>query len=442
MSILTQVSRALQPLLTTVANTIARQTGFLRRRRKLTGAKFVQTLVFGWLAAPQATLEELAQTAAALGVPVSPQALDQRFTPQAADLLRRVLDAAVEQLVAADPVAVPLLRRFQGVYLLDSTTVSLPDELAPLWPGCGGRVARNTQAALKLQVRWELKSGALQGPQLQAGRAQDKSAPLLHEPLPPGALHLADLGYFSLEGLAKLDRQGVYWLSRVKAQCQVYAQGQRWEVAELLQAQRRERVELSVQLGTRERLPCRLLAVRVSSQEANRRRRQIHKAARREGQTPSRQRLALADWNIWVTNAPAALLSLAEALVLGRVRWQIELLFKLWKSQGQIDAWRSGKPWRILCEVYAKLLAMLIQHWVLLLGCWRHVDRSLSKAAKTVQRHAFALAGALASGCWWRLTEALQLLQRCLAVGCRINKRKTVPHTYQLLLHLTPGGLT
>ena len=63
--------------------------------------------------------------------------------------------------------------------------------------------------------------------------------------------------------------------------------------------------------------------------------------------------------------------------------------------EDQIDQWRSQKPWRILCEVYAKLLAMLIQHWLMLVGCWAYPDRSLLKASRTIQAHAGALASAL-----------------------------------------------
>ena len=124
-------------------------------------------------------------------------------------------------------------------------------------------------------------------------------------------------------------------------------------------------------------------------------------------------------------------------MVLARVRWQIELLFKLWKSHGTIDEWRSDKPWRILCEVYAKLLAMVVQHWVLLTGCWHFPNRSLVKAAKTVAKHALHLAMAFASEQRQRLIEALSTIVRCLEVGCRINKRRKQPHTYQLLLALT-----
>jgi len=83
-----------------------------------------------------------------------------------------------------------------------------------------------------------------------------------------------------------------------------------------------------------------------------------------------------------VTNVPRARLSLPEALVLLRLRWQVERLFRLWKEQGQIDEWRTKNPWRILCEFYGKLTAMLIQQWLIQEGCWQDPWRSLVKAAE------------------------------------------------------------
>ena len=157
--------RPCRVVLTRTAEAAAGNTGFVQRRSKLTGPAFVQTLTFGWLSNPEATLEDLAQTANTVGVSISPQGLDQRFTPQAAACLLEVLQAAVARVLTADPVAIPLLQRFPGgVMVLDSTTVSLPDALACQWPSCTSETAANGTASLKLHVRLDLLHGTLHGP--------------------------------------------------------------------------------------------------------------------------------------------------------------------------------------------------------------------------------------------------------------------------------------
>src|SRR5919202_3444710 len=196
-----QVCLALPTVVTTVATSAARTSGFIRRQRQLTGAGFVQALVFGFLAHPQATLEQLAQSAANVGLTISPQGLEQRFTEAAATCLQQVLEAAVQQVVAAKSVAVPILQRFNGVYLLDSTTITLPDALASVWQGCGGSTV-GSAAALKVQVLWNFSTGALRSVGLQDGRASDQRAPVQAVVLPPGALRSADLGSFSLDQIA------------------------------------------------------------------------------------------------------------------------------------------------------------------------------------------------------------------------------------------------
>jgi hypothetical protein len=434
MTTIPQVARAMREILTTTADDAARTTRFVQRTSPLSGAIFSQTLVFGFLGNSQATLEELTQTAAAFGVDISPQALDQRFTASAAACLQQVLLTAMARVITAEPVAIPLLQRFTAVYVQDSSTIVLPELFAAQWPGCGGSPAASTSAALKLQARLEMCTGRLDV-QLQEGRASDR-ATVLPGPLPAGALRLADLGYWSLGAFAALAQHEVFWLSRLQMQTAVYdATGNRRALLELLEAQRTDTIELAVTLGERQRLAARLLAVRVPQDVADARRRRLRQAACDKGRQVSATRLALAAWTVFVTNVPQERLTLREALVLGRMRWQIELLFKLWKSQGHVDESRSTKPWRILCEVYAKLLAMLVQHWVFLVSCWAYPDRSLTKAAQTVQKHALHLASAFASV--QRLAEALLMVKRCLAAGCRMNRRKKHPNTYQLLLGAT-----
>jgi len=419
--------------LTTTADHIAAQTGCIRRCRKLTGATLVQTLVLGWLHQPEATLHNLAQMAATLGVGISPQGLDRRFTERTAICLKQVLEAAMTQVIASDPVAIPLLQRFAGVLIQDSSIVLLPAALADTWQGCGSADPQTAAAAVKLQVRLDLLTGTLQGPLLQDGRVHDLKAPAETLHVPAGALRLADLGYFSLDSLQRLSQGGVYWLTRWQAGTVVLdEQGQRLDLIPWLAAHGAVPIDCPVLLGQTYRLPARLLVVRVPSEVAKQRRSRLQAEAQRRGQAGSQVRMAAADWTIYLTNVPADRLTLREALALGHARWQIELVFKLWKSHGGIDASRSAHPWRMLCELYAKLLGMVIQHWVLLTSCWCFPNRSPVKAAQTIRSYTLLLASALAG--LMEVQIVLEQIGRCLATGCRINPRRQNPNTYQLLL--------
>ena len=178
----------------------------------------------------------------------------------------------------------------------------------------------------------------------------------------------------------------------------------------------------------------RLVGVRVSPEVAAERRRKLKEWGRKKGRQPSKRQLGWCEWTLLMTNIPTPLATIEDVLVLARARWQIELLFKLWKQQGQIDEWRSKNPWRIRCEVYAKLVAMIIQHWVLLVGFWSYPDRSLVKGAQTVRSYAIMLATALAG--LIQLEVVVAQIACCLASGCRVNRRKRRPNAYQLLLEV------
>src|SRR2546425_561153 len=439
-SAVTEVCEVMQDVLTQEATQLARPTGLIVRQRKFNGAQFAQLLVLGWLHDPQASLESLAQFGTSLGVDITGQGLDQRFTVQAATFLHALLERAISHVISADPVAIPLLQRFGAVVLEDSSTLTLPDELAGIFEGCGGRCQEGTIAALKLQLRLDLLNGQLQGPVLQDGRASDYASPLLEQPLPVGALHITDRGYFDLERMQQEQAQGSYSLTYLKSGVQLFDdQGQPLDLL-LLLAESSGQLERQVLAGAQQQLPMRLLAVRVPAEIAKQRRKHLREKARDHGRAFSHEQDLLAGWTLVLTNAPCALLSLAEALVLLRARWQIELLWKLWKQSGSIDEWRSKQPWRILCELYAKLLGVLIQHWLLLLSCWQEPHRSLVKAAKAVRSHAILLAYALVGEL--ALDFVVRKIQQATRSGSRLNTRKTHPNTSQLLLHGLDWPLT
>ena len=424
----------MREMLTTTAAEAGRTTRVVQRTSPLNGATCSQTLVCGCLGNPQAPLEALTHTAAALGVEISPQALEQRLTASAAACLPQVLVTAIARVSTAEPVAMPLLQRFPAVSGHESSTIVLPAVFAAQWHGCGGSTASSASAALKLQARVEMRTGRLDV-QLQEGRASDRTA-VLPGPLPAGAVRLAALGSWSLEAVAALEPHQVCWLSRLQRQTAVYeATGDRRELLELLETQATDTVALAVALGERQHLAARLLAVRVPQDGAELRRRRLRAVARDTGRQVRATRLALAAGTLCVTHGPAARLTWREALVLGRMRWQRARLCTLWTSQGHVDESRSTKPWRILGAVSAKLLALLIQHGVFLVSLWASPDRSVTKAAHTVQQHALHLASSF--GSLQRLILAIATVKRCLAAGCRMHRRKNYPNTYQLLLDAT-----
>src|SRR3989442_5518938 len=456
MSSIPQMAEAMERVLTTRAKELERGTGFVQRSTaQLDGPTFVQTTVFGWIDNAEASYAQLRHVAASLGVRVSPQAVEQRFGAESAALLREVLQAAVGEVLSSEGSAPELLSRFKGVYVQDGTVISLQAELGEEWRGCGGSTPEAGQSSMRVQVRLDLAQGGMQGPWLQEGRAADRSGEAHEAPLPEGCLYNVDGGYFTLSEMRAHGKAGCYWVTAANAgTLLIDERGQCWDLVSFLGAQTGEEVDVPVFLGKRERLPVRLIARRVSPERAEQRRASAHRSqegkrkgvqrpnarkrrpagAKRQRQRKCRKtgqaRLRLLDWTILITNVPRERLSVDEALVLARCRWQIELCWKLWKQVGKLDTWRSAKPSRILTEIYAKLLGCLITHWVTLIECWQAPNRSLVKARQVVQWMAPALALGVVGVV--PLETMVQCTSHSMASGCSANARRKQPATYQL----------
>ena len=147
------VEEQVQHVLGSRANELARETGCIVRQRKFDGATLVQTLLFGFQQHVHASLEQLASMAQVRAVSVTDSAVDKRFSEACAQFLHAVLEEMSTVVVqAAQAVPLTLLKRFSAVICEDSSTITLPDELADLWQGCGGNQA-HTKASVKVHTR-------------------------------------------------------------------------------------------------------------------------------------------------------------------------------------------------------------------------------------------------------------------------------------------------
>lgn len=387
MNIIGTVAATLQSALGPSLDTLGRQTGAIRRRRKFSGASLLKTLVLTLMRKPNADSDDFAATAAQLGVPVTPEAVEERFTERRVAFLRAGLESVLGPVVQADPLTLPVLAKFTAVEIGDSTTITLPDQYAAEFPGCGGKTDSG-QAAVTLQVVWELRTGALTRLEAQPGRESDATSRVQDEAVIPGSLSLRDLGYFDLERFRMRGAGGAYWISRWQPGTAVFTpDGQPLEVLAYVQQRAGDGpIDEPILLGATQRLPCRLIVLRVPPEVANRRRQKVRQKAQKHGRTPSVEQLAWCDWTILLTNCPATLLSWKEVVVLYRSRWQIELMFRLWKSHNHVAAYRPN--WTTterMAVFWAKLIGVVLQHWLLLTTTGSDVRRSRWKAARVIQ---------------------------------------------------------
>jgi hypothetical protein len=270
---------------------------------------------------------------------------------------------------------------------------------------------------------------------LLAGLDNERTAEVAHKPLPPGSLLLEDLGFFSGERLQAQMEQGVYFVSRVPSWTAFFDErGRRLDLVRLLRQAEGWHVERSIRILHGKQQTVRLLAARLPEAEAEQRRQRVMQEAQARGRTPSQKKLELCAWNILITNAPREVLSLTEALTVRRLRWQIELLFRWFKSEGKIDESRSRCPWRVLCELYAKLLGLLVQHWTLLAGGYTMLRHSLRRAARWVRKQALPLLAGLR--CPATLAVVVQRLGLALQRRCRVTPRQAEPSTLDRLIAL------
>ena len=160
--------------------------------------------------------------------------------------------------------------------------------------------------------------------------------------------------------------------------------GEPLDLENMLKAEENTHIRKPIRIGKRKQLQAYLIAERLSQTETDKRRRSIRYRAKRKAQTPSKTLLRLAGWNLYITNIEPHRLTPKQIGGLAPLRWQIELMFKGFKSIGKLQHSRSQKPYRILAEIYAKLIALLIQQAVMLGAGYRHIQHSFIKTARYI----------------------------------------------------------
>ena len=134
-------------------------------------------------------------------------------------------------------------------------------------------------------------------------------------------------------------------------------------------------------LGAYERVPARLIAIRMPEAIVNERRRQARAVAKKRGYTPSQRHLTLMAWNLFIPNVPATVWPPKTVGIAYSLRWQVELVFRTWKSGLHLATITTTTKHSTLCYLYGRMLLILFTFALsspLRATLWQQQHRELS----------------------------------------------------------------
>ena len=304
-------------------------------------------------------------------VAMTKQGIDDKFSASSVEFVRTLLEQQLSNQICRS-IEVENYKRFSAVLIKDSTRFQLPANLKEAYPGSGGSASG---AGVHIQFEFDLLSGKVADLHVSDALQQDCTDAIeTVEQVQVGSLVLRDLGYFDMDVLKQMDNKGAYYISRLKSKVKIYVRKQDTyqlldlqAVKEAMQRQMLRYQELSVYIGEQKKLPVRLVVECMSEQEVGKRLQKAKREARKKGRMLSDQYKTYASVNLFISNAPATWLSTPQLHATYRLRWQIELRFKIWKSYLHIHAVRKMKQHRFETYLYATLLFIML-YWEVTAG--------------------------------------------------------------------------
>ena len=349
---------------------LARKTGFVQRSNsKIQGSDFIELMTTEIVQEPNISYDGLCDRLKSinLSADITAQALEQRVnTDGAVSYLEETLKLALlENLkLSNECIDVQLLDFFRHVYLQDSTQGCLHEKLASEFKGSGGSASKSS---VKIDLVYEWKQHIIYELLVSQGATADQSrAGSFLEQLKPKDLLLRDLGYFKIASKSQIKTIGAFSLSRLHKSVDVYLSKDDEIPLDLPKylnkAYRNDNViDITVYLGKKERLQYRLIAYRPPHEIVRYRRSKARQNATKKGKKPPTQ--GYLDWlefSFFVTNVPVEIWSAKIVGTIYRLRWQVELIFKNWKSLLQIHILKGTRVERIKCLIYGRLISIVV----------------------------------------------------------------------------------
>lgn len=303
---------------------------------------------------------------------ISKQGLSQRInTPECTSFIKSIFKECLavindkissQALSSTDFKGRSLLNSYSQVVVIDCTEFPLHYSLKDLYKGSGGPV--ENAAAMKICAAFDLKSNCLLNAEITDRRCPDQMLGKRILPLQKNSLIMFDLGFFSIPFLKQIQSENSFFISRLHGGADIYLDAEDQDSLDIgnflsKKLKKKSFLDLIVYLG-KQKFPVRLVAVKAEEKCIKKRKKDYIKRCRKNKTTPSEEKLARLDFAIFITNISVNTVSTINIVKLFKLRWQIELIFKNWKSQLNIDYLPGKNPDRIQTLILSRLISISI----------------------------------------------------------------------------------
>lgn len=428
-------------------NDLARETGFIQRSTsRMEGEDFARLMSTEIMGEEPATSEALCDIARQINpdADMTSQAMNERLNKkESAVFLKEVLESALAENLSPvkSEISPEPLSPFGRVFVQDGTQIILHEKLADDFPGSGGSASRS---ALKIDLIYEVKQDALHRLLISGGKIPDQTRADIRSEMRENDLILRDLGYFTVPSLRGIAEKDAFFLSRLLKGVNVYFSGDRdaksVNIPKYLDKNFSHLTvsDMSVWLGEEERMPCRLIAYRLPDEVVAERRGKAERNARKKGRQPTKEYLNWLRFGFYVTNVPPEIWEPEVIGTIYRLRWQIELTFKHWKSLMNVHVIKGTRPERVRCFLYGRLISVVVVTMISGYASWyayKHLKKEASfhKIISWLKRKG-RLATAIGDGSLDELFDELrEIMSKSLC-----KQKRTRKTTRQLLEERVP----
>jgi len=383
-------------------NQLAREAQFIQRENKITGSVFLRQVVFKSKKLKKYSLNDLAiDIKKDHQINITKQALNERFNDKAVDFLKTIFSKTIRQQLNNQQIVseVSTIKGFNRILIKDSVCFQIHQSMAEYYPGSGGS---GSKAAVRIQFEYDLLSGEVNDLSLGAFNEQDATNSFeTIELTRQGDLIIRDLAYMNLQVLKKIiNIIKATFVSRLSPTMKIYELiNDEYEelnfvkIKNHMEKYRLPVIEKNAYLGSQDKLAVRLIIHLMPAEEVAKRLRNAKKNNNKKGRGQlTKEYKARAALNLFITNATVDQIPTSMVWKLYQLRWQIELIFKIWKSIAKIDKVKKVKKERLECYIYGRLIFIALGWkilWAIAKRMYRREKKALSfyKAFKTLLRN-------------------------------------------------------